>query len=478
VESPAPETPRKFASARRTPKNAVGSQWSVELMSLQNSTTSFEAVQSLRRLEELLVEVDLTDRLRFCKTDFIQSVAAVQQNQKIWHSDIIKEVIHLCCTYFNKNSFSKLPHCVMMSMLLWLPIREFGTVPGVCKEWQTMCTSDCVWKELYHYKFLRNNTVFHLNPVFPLPENGTSIQSAFRSRFFDPHIGDKVEVYWSGKFRLEGAEVYQGSAWWVGEVVDKHTALEKYKIRYPGWDRRWDEWVPKDKLRWAVENNVVAALRVRDPVEIWCCGASVPGAWLVSKVYKIRNGMYCVGKVVSTGSLWVERERLRPAGQKRAAESTGDEVHGGSNTQLHVETDNIEDERAPSTPRTPLSPGAVWSRIRRVVRAGNVRRALTSPFRSGSILGRTRSPSRTRAASDQDGLTEADGLDPVDAEGAGDIDMDDYVDESSRVTTPRTPRSWNHHDDARELGSSSRRYVLGSRANATENGLQRNCLMM
>ena len=29
---------------------------------------------------------------------------------------------------------------------------------------------------------------------------------------------------WRGKFRLEASEVYQGLAWWVAEVVDKHTA--------------------------------------------------------------------------------------------------------------------------------------------------------------------------------------------------------------------------------------------------------------
>ena len=46
-------------------------------------------------------------------------------------------------------------------------------------------------------------------------------------------------------------------------------------------------------------------------VELWCCGANVPGAWLESRVKRIRKGRYCVGKVLSTGSLWVERDRLR-----------------------------------------------------------------------------------------------------------------------------------------------------------------------
>lgn len=94
-------------------------------------------------------------------------------------------------------------------------------------------------------------------------------------------------------------------------MVDKHTAQGKYKIRYPGWESRWDEWVPRSRLRWAVERNNLARIRLNDVVELWCCGANVPGAWLESRVKRIRNGRYCVGKVLSTGSLWVERERLR-----------------------------------------------------------------------------------------------------------------------------------------------------------------------
>jgi len=39
-----------------------------------------------------------------------------------------------------------------------------------------------------------------------------------------PSLCGQVEVAWRGKFRLEASEVYQGLAWWVAEVVDKHTA--------------------------------------------------------------------------------------------------------------------------------------------------------------------------------------------------------------------------------------------------------------
>jgi hypothetical protein len=46
---------------------------------------------------------------------------------------------------------------------------------------------------------------------------------------------------------------------------------------------RWDEWVPKARLRWAVDKNEIAHIQSDDIVELWCCGANVPGAWLESK---------------------------------------------------------------------------------------------------------------------------------------------------------------------------------------------------
>jgi hypothetical protein len=133
----------------------------------------------------------------------------------------------------------------------------------------------------------------------------------FKKRLEDPEIGDKVEVAWRGKFRLETQDVYQGLAWWLAEIVDKNPAEEKYKIRYPGWESRWDEWVPRSRLRWTVQPNKLVSIYVGDIVELWCCGVNVPGAWLETKVKKIRGNRYCLGKVISSGSLWVERDRIR-----------------------------------------------------------------------------------------------------------------------------------------------------------------------
>ena len=86
----------------------------------------------------------------------------------------------------------------------------------------------------------------------------------------------------------------------------------KYKIRYPGWDVRWDEWVDRKRLRWAVETDLISKIQVHDPVELWCCGNNVPGAWLESVVMRINKGKYGVLRAQSLGIVWVPRHRLRP----------------------------------------------------------------------------------------------------------------------------------------------------------------------
>ena len=160
---------------------------------------------------------------------------------------------------------------------------------------------------MFIYKFQRHNPN-------SMPNKGINDKyiDLYKERLIDPAIGDRVEVSWKGKFRLEATEVYQGRAWWVAEVVDKDINAGNYKIRYPGWDSRWDEFVPRDRLRWAVDMNINRKISINDVVELWCFGSNVPGAWLETRINKIRGDKYYVGKVLTTGSLWVDRNRLRP----------------------------------------------------------------------------------------------------------------------------------------------------------------------
>lgn len=260
----------------------------------------------LRSLRLLLETIDVTDRIKFCKADFEHAVSVLQKQKTLWSYDLFREVVDIIKAYFNECLFDKLPTYVIQDILLWLPIDDIAPTLSVSRDFYDVGTSDEVWYRYYAQKFCRLNPNSHM-PAFKSCRHMRS----FKQRLADPQVGDHVEVAWRGKFRLESADVYHGLAWWVAEVVDKHTAQAKYKIRYPGWESRWDEWVPRSRLRWTVDFNAIAKIQVDDVVEVWCCGSNVPGAWLECVVKKISQGKYNVGKVRSSGPLWVERDRLR-----------------------------------------------------------------------------------------------------------------------------------------------------------------------
>lgn len=307
--------------------NSIGSQWTVEMTTLKHSGSFFEAVQCLRRIRELLSNVDRSDRLKFCKGDYENATRILRKNKHVWSTDVFKEVVSIAIDFFNIETFRKLPVTMIQEILRFVPISEYCNVMQVSSDWHGIATANDLWQQLYFEKFLINNPG-------SLPTamcNETGMMLAYQRRINDPEIGDKVEVAWRGKFRLETQDVYQGLAWWVAEVVDKHPAQERYKIRYPGWESRWDEWVPRTRLRWAVRANTLVSINVGDVVELWCCGANVPGAWLESKVKRTRGGRYCLGRVLSTGYLWVERDRLRLV--RRPSEQQDSDAEGRPSSQ-------------------------------------------------------------------------------------------------------------------------------------------------
>lgn len=99
-----------------------------------------------------------------------------------------------------------LPTDLIKAIFVWLPIDEFCPVPAVCQDWNHLGASDEVWKTFYLYRFIRYNP--DTMPLF-----NENYRQAFKIRLADPQIGDKVEVAWRGKFRLEALDVYQGLAW-------------------------------------------------------------------------------------------------------------------------------------------------------------------------------------------------------------------------------------------------------------------------
>mmetsp|Transcript_4267 Transcript_4267/g.4430 ORF Transcript_4267/g.4430 Transcript_4267/m.4430 type:complete len:297 (+) Transcript_4267:156-1046(+) len=223
---------RKNSLMEPSRKNSVmGARWTIELACLKDCGTVFEAAICLRRIRDVLEEITFSDRIKFCRFDFENAVNQLQQKSFMYLDDLANYVREMNTDFFNQSVFHKLPLDIMKEIFVWLPIDDFAPISSVCGDWKEVACSDEVWQTFYRYKFLRHNP-----NTMPL-ERGNFLK-AFRSRLADPQLGDKVEVAWRGKFRLEALDVYQGLAWWVAEIVDKHTSQGKYKIHYPGWESK------------------------------------------------------------------------------------------------------------------------------------------------------------------------------------------------------------------------------------------------
>jgi hypothetical protein len=261
--------------------------------------------------------------------------------------------------FFLEDKLTALPRDLLSaSILCFVDAPSLALLCTVSREAREIAESDASWQPHYERQFgVSNPQRFDF---------GASLKESYRQRLRDPSAGDKVEVAWQGRFRLEGLEVYRGLAWWAAEVVEKKDnddcqtdfdeqirnnsiesrprsgswgrrrsnsedsmsvlspdtdeRLRRYKVHYLNWDTRWDEWVTREQLRWPVNEGKTCVITLGDDVEVWCSGNTVPGAWLRAVVANVEDDLYCVGNVASSGRLWVKRDRVRLVKRVRDAQ--------------------------------------------------------------------------------------------------------------------------------------------------------------
>lgn len=293
-----------------------------EIGRLRATTTIFGAIASLEEISKLIPLVDPTEKpiflQRFRKAIFcLQDTLSVSKYEQL--TVLVKGIL---TGSFSAASIDDLPTFVLQEIFQWLTYEDAPRLATVNRYWRAASYEDVLWRVFYHRKFTLSN------PNSCPTLSTVNFRSIFRKRLHDPHQGDKVEVAWRGKFRLESSDVYEGLAWWIAEVVDVHSSQGKYKIRYPGWESRWDEWVPRARFRWLVDKNRSERILKGDYVELWCCGSNVPGAWLESRVTSVRNEQYCLDRVSTAGGpMWVPRDRLRRA-KLQQRDASSDETEG------------------------------------------------------------------------------------------------------------------------------------------------------
>ena len=202
---------RLIPAFRNLGSSSSGSLWKTEIMKLQKSQSYSEASTSLQRIREVLHEIHPNERMKLCKSDFKEATNFFKAEQHLWSNRLFKEFIAIDKDFFNPSKFLKLPTDILVEIFFWMSISDIAACFSVSWEWYDIASCDQLWRCLYHRKFLVSNPG-------PMPLQSFDSRSTFYSRFKLPHIGDKVEVAWRGKFRLETQDVYQGMAWWKAQV--------------------------------------------------------------------------------------------------------------------------------------------------------------------------------------------------------------------------------------------------------------------
>jgi hypothetical protein len=326
----------------------VSTEWSQELYTLTNSRSSFEAISCIRKMAAILPKIHKKDRHAYCYTDLNYAVRYICGNSVVWTGKVSTAVAELIKTYLDASFFDTLLPCdVIREIFMYLSVREIKPLFEVTREWGRYLNSDQIWGQLYTRKFKNM-------PQLP-PDDRDDIKSEYKKRLLNPFVGDTIEVCWKGRFRLDGMQMYSGSAYWPAVVLDRgvvqgrvtstthsqseYGKLQDYQIRYPGWDStKWDQWVPREKLRWPVDRNTWEPISIGDGVEIWCQGKSVPGAWIEAIVSEITSeGLFKFNHVQASGDpLFVPRNRLRKVNFQSLHSNSADNVLSIASTVLPI----------------------------------------------------------------------------------------------------------------------------------------------
>lgn len=276
-----------------------------------------------------------------------------------------------------------LPLDLVVHLLLILGVPSLSSASCVNKSWREIASSDEVWRQLYQQRFVQRpvqmkrssssrrrrtlelsfatpesarEVLPHRELPFPrprvvirriaglvpeTPRSPRSFKARFRQRLESPIVGDEVEVSWHGKFRLESCEVHAGCAWWAASIVDKLKLHDEdkekwwYKVTFPGWQGRWDEWVPRERLRWPTPRMINGknkkvffyqpVIKPRDFVEVWCSSKNVPGAWFEARVIKVKHNInkFLISSAEQAAAnsehsppVWIDGSRIRMSRKK------------------------------------------------------------------------------------------------------------------------------------------------------------------
>ena len=229
-----------------------------------------------------------------------------------------------------------LPRDAMLLCLSFLDVTTHTTLSTVSKDWLSLSSEDALWRDHYLNRFSGGSDEGDGESSCDEYED---YKQEYKSRLEDPHVGDDVEVAWRGKFRLGGLEICRGTAWWVAVVVDK-VALDAAsggpgrgrKIHAASLVQGHVSWMGGPLGRVGLARSVAVARqeyargRYVETAGLRggrCGSQNVPGLGSKGVCRKIRGDAVEVGRVLSTGSLWVTGLVRRARSSSRKVKPAG-----------------------------------------------------------------------------------------------------------------------------------------------------------
>lgn len=81
---------------------SIGSLWTSEITLLKSCGTAFEISLCLKRIDEILQNIDPHDRIKFCKSDFEYALNELKHHDIYFTDKLLKSIAILRIKYFNE----------------------------------------------------------------------------------------------------------------------------------------------------------------------------------------------------------------------------------------------------------------------------------------------------------------------------------------------------------------------------------------
>ncbi|CAN0450490.1 unnamed protein product, partial [Ectocarpus sp. 12 AP-2014] len=261
-----------------------GPAWTVALCALWGCRDTHGLKASLHVAGRVVLDL-LPSELSKAFVEYERAISEKRASFTHIFTPSVENLVVAVAAKFKQEVTASLPLHVLQLVFGFISLSDNGVLCTVSQEFREAAEGDGLWREAYDERFpaLQGEPSERAGQGGPDAggggcgpvdcreatatkptanggnssagdENGDDFKGRYKRRLLDPHVGDEVQVAWKGKFRLESLEVYDGTAWWLARVVDKGENPGYYKVHYPGWEPKWDEWVVRDRLRWGNEH--------------------------------------------------------------------------------------------------------------------------------------------------------------------------------------------------------------------------------